>query len=166
MELQIKPAAEHDAEIMAQILTEAMQYKLAHGDKAWGDEPYTPQELQKPISEGKAYIAWLDGKAVGAFILTWDDEMIWGQQPPVAGYVHQLAVSEAYHGQKIGEQLLDWADKKVAEKGRDLLRLDTKPYNTGLKTYYEKLGFRWVKDREVKAPQQTYTAALYERRVK
>lgn len=165
MSLDIRQARLEEAEIMAQILTDAVNYKMAHDDKVWGDEPYTATEVEGRISDGTAYIAWLDDTAVATFMLTWQDEMVWGKQPPVAGYVHQLAVSDGYHGQGIGGEVLDWAGKRVAEEGRQFLRIDFQPLNLGLKSYYEKMGFRWVRDQEVKAPQGVYTASLYERPV-
>lgn len=77
--------------------------------------------------------------------------------------MHQLAVKEGYRGQDLGKQLLDWAGQQAANNGRGLLRIDFSPENDGLKAYYEKLGFKWVQNREIHAPHATYTAALYER---
>lgn len=132
------------------------------GDKAWGTEPYTPQELHDRIAKANTYAAWLEDEIVGTLLFLWEDEMMWGKQPPVAAYVHQLAIKDGYHGQGIGEQLLDWADRKAAKAGRKLLRIDFPPQNTGLKKYYEKLGFKFVMNREIHAPHATYIAALYE----
>jgi ribosomal protein S18 acetylase RimI-like enzyme len=166
MGLDIRKAQLEDAEALAEILTLAVQYKLDHGDKAWGTTPYTPKELRERIAKGNTYAAWLDGALVATFMLLWEDEMMWGEQPPVAAYVHQLAVNDGYHGQGIGEQLMSWAGQQTAKRGRRLLRIDFPPHNAGLKDYYEKLGFKFVKNREIHAPHATYTAALYERPTK
>lgn len=163
MNLHVRKATLDEVEALAEILTQAMNYKLSLGDKAWGTEPYTVQELQDRISKGHTYTAWLDKEVVGTLIFLWEDEMMWGEQPPVAAYVHQLAIKDGYHGQGIGEQLLEWAGQKALEKGRKLLRIDFPPHNEGLKRYYEKLGFKFVVNREIHAPHATYTAALYER---
>lgn len=163
MKLTVRKAASNDAEALAKILTQAMKYKLSLGDKTWGTEPYTIQELQDRIIQGHTYIALLDGEIVGTLMFLWEDEMMWGEQPPVAAYVHQLAVKDGYHGQGIGEKLLNWATKKTTEGGRKLLRIDFPPQNDGLKKYYEKLGFKFVTNREIHDTHATYTAALYER---
>lgn len=166
MNLNIKKATAQDARVVAEILTEAMHYKLKHGDNVWGDQPYAPEEVRKHIAQDVTYLAYENGEPVATFVLTWSDEMVWGDQPPIAGYVHQLAVKDSHRGRGMGRQLLDWAGQKAAEKGRELLRIDVPPFNEGLKRYYEKLGFEWVKNREVHAPHAVYVAALYERAVK
>lgn len=165
MRLSIRKAALSDTVDLAEILTQAMQYKLSLGDKAWGEHPYTAEQVQEQIVKGNTYVAWINDKRVGTLILLWEDEMYWGKQPPEAAYVHKLAIRDVYHGQGIGEKLLDWADQQAGEQRRKLLRIDFPPTNAGLRAYYEKLGFRWVMDREIHAPHATYIAALYERPV-
>jgi ribosomal protein S18 acetylase RimI-like enzyme len=165
MSLNIRKATLNDAKALAEILTQAVSYKLSLGDKAWGNEPYTPQEVEGRIKKGHTYTALLDDEIVGTFMFLWEDEMMWGKQPPVAAYVHQLAIKDGYHGQSIGRELLDWAGKEAAREGRKLLRIDFPPQNAGLKKYYEKLGFKFVSERLINAPHATYTAALYERPV-
>lgn len=162
----VEVAKPEDAEALAEILTSAVHKKVAHGDMAWGAEPYTPEELRDRIEKGVMYIAKLGDIPVGTFQLLWDDERIWGKQPPVAGYVHQLAIKDGYRGMEIGKQLLDWAGETAASNGRDLLRIDFSPSNQGLKAYYESLGFKWVKDKEIYNTDSIYTASLYERSTK
>lgn len=41
MRLVIRRAQPTDAVMLAEILTQAMRYKIAHDDMAWGSEPYT-----------------------------------------------------------------------------------------------------------------------------
>lgn len=91
--------------------------------------------------------------------------MMLGEQPPVAAYVHQMAVKDGYRGLNLGKQLLDWAGEQAANQGRQLFRIDFPPENDGLRGYYEGLGFRFVGNWEINAPHATYTAALYERPV-
>lgn len=161
--LTVKLAGTEDAEALAEILTSGVNNKVAHGDMAWGTEPYTAEELRERVAKGRTYIAKLGDEPVGTFALLWEDERVWGEQPPVAGYLHQLAVKDGYRGMHLGRRLLDWAGHYVAQSGRQLLRIDFPPDNVGLKTYYEKLGFKWIKDSEVSTPHTTYSAALYER---
>lgn len=161
----IRKAELADAAPLAEILTQAMKYKIAHADSAWGSEPYTADELHSRIAKGNTYTAWLGDTVVGTLLLLWEDEMMWGKQPPIAAYVHQLAVKDGHRGQDLGKQLLDWASQQAADQGRELLRIDFPPENDGLRAYYEKLGFKYVEDREIHAPRAIYNAALYERRV-
>lgn len=161
--LAVRVAQPEDAEALAELMNQAMQYKLKHGDKAWTDVPYSVKELQPRIEKGHTYIARLGDEIVGTLVLLWEDERAWGKQPPHAAYVHQLAVKDGYHGYNLGGQLLDWAGQQAVAKGREFLRVDLPPDNEGLKAYYEKQGFTWVKNREIHADWGDYTAALYER---
>lgn len=161
--ITVEVARSEDAEVLAEILSSGVKNKLAHGDGSWGTEPYTAEELRERIKKGHTYIAKAGGEPVGTLLLIWEDELMWGDQPPVAAYVHQLAVKDGYRGKDLGKQLLDWASQQASNNGRDLLRVDFSAENEGLKSYYEDLGFSWVQDREVNAPHETYVAALYER---
>ena len=152
-----------DAEVLAEILSSAIQNKSNHNDRAWGAPPHPIEEVYKDIEAGNIYIARLGNNPVGTLKLVWEDEVIWGKQPPIAAYVHQLAVASGYHGLDLGKQLLDWAGLQASSNDRNLLRIDIPPGNEGLKNYYEKQGFKWVKDREVRAPHKTYTAVLCEK---
>lgn len=164
-QLSVQQAQLEDAPALAEILTQAMQHKISHGDNAWGSEPYTAEELIPRIEKGNTYVARLGNDVAGTLLLLWEDEMMWGEQPPTAAYVHQLAVKDGYRGMDLGKQLIDWASKQAADKGKELLRIDFPPENDGLRAYYEKLGFTFVQNREIHAPHATYTAALYERPV-
>lgn len=161
--VSIKLAQPQDAEDLADILNSALQYKVTHDDLIWGTEPFTAEELHERIEKGNTYIAKVGNVPVGTLSLTLEDEAMWGKPPPIAVYVHQLAVTQGYRGLNLGKQMLDWAGHWAADNGRELLRLDFPSKNEGLKAYYEKLGFRWVRDREMPSPQATYVAALYER---
>lgn len=161
--ISVEVAKLKDSEVLAEILSNGVKNKVAHGDMAWGTEPYTAKELQGRIEKGNTYIARLGSEPVGTLLLIWEDEMTWGKQPPIAAYIHQLVIKDGYRGMNLGRQLLDWASQRAFSNGRELLRIDSPPGNKGLKSYYENLGFKWVKNREINAPHITYTAALYEK---
>lgn len=162
-ELIVKLARPEDAETLVELLNQARQYKLERDDDAWTSVPFTIEELQQRIEKGNTYAAWRDNELVGTLVLLWEDKMTWGNQPPIAVYLHQLAINDDHRGLGLGAKLLDWADHQAAKNGRELLRIDIPPENKGLRDYYRKIGFKWVKNREVHAPHATYIAALYER---
>ena len=161
--LTFTPATPADAHELAGILTEAMRYKLAHQDQTWGDEPYSDAEAAELIAVAPTYLIHRDGETVGTVALDWEDEKTW-KDPTHAGYLHRMALKDAFRGQGLGEQVLDWALKEVAKQGRTFLRLDCDSHNTGLCAYYESRGFTrvgtWQSPRN-----PAYLAALYERRV-
>jgi GNAT superfamily N-acetyltransferase len=125
--LDVRKAQPADAQALADILTQAMKFKLAQQDEAWGSEPYTTGQLRERINRGNTYAAWYRDEIIATLVLIWEDEMMWGMQPPVAAYFHQLAIKDGYHGLGVGSQLLNWAGEQATRKGRTLLRLDFPP---------------------------------------
>lgn len=153
-----------DARIVASILTEAVRRKLKYDDHAWGSGVYSEDEVLSLMAKSTAYLAYADKEPIGTVSLQWDDESVWGEQPPVAGYIHRLAVKEGAMTKGGGSQILDWASDQVARSHRQFLRLDCNAQNTKLCAYYDAQGFIRVDVR--RRSEDGYVAALYERRVK
>jgi len=125
---------------VAELLDEATVWVGERGYEQW-PLPFPRDELAAAIERGEVYVAEVDGDAVATVTLLWDDPMYWGNRPADAAYVHKLAVSRASAGQRIGQELVEWADKTAAEAGREFLRLDCLRDNPGIREYYERLGF-------------------------
>jgi len=162
MTLTIDKSTIDESEQLAEILSQGARLKFTLGDDAWATRDFTPELIGEWIEAGNTYTVRLDGSTVATFALTWDDAT-WGEQPPVAGYIHKLAVKESARGAGIGGQILDWASAHVAENGREFLRLDFPQQNQGLRRYYESHGFVWVRNASVQQPGKLYSVGLYER---
>ncbi len=100
MQVDITQATEADIPVIANILTEAKDYKVAHGDTVWGTASWTNDEVQERMTNSTAYLVRLGEEVVGTVSLQWDDELNWGPQPQVAGYMHRLAIKNSFHGHK------------------------------------------------------------------
>jgi GNAT superfamily N-acetyltransferase len=59
----------------------------------------------------------------------------------VAFYVHNLVVRPRWSGHGMGRELLAWAERDAAGRGRDLLRLDCVASNATLCAFYARAGF-------------------------
>jgi RimJ/RimL family protein N-acetyltransferase len=108
------------------------------------------------------YIIEQESKPVATISLSWQDEKYWGQQDPIAGYVHRLAVRTGCHGSGISSFALDWAGHQVRTRNRHHLRLTCDYRNTGLCAYYELHGFISLGIRPI--PElRDYVASLFEK---
>jgi ribosomal protein S18 acetylase RimI-like enzyme len=154
----VKATVGYAAEIVS-VLTDATKYKLQRGDFAWGSRGPSEQEVLEQINRDEMYVVLSDCDVVGTFRLQWDDEHYWGKQPPVAAYMHGLAVKESAHGKAVGANVLTWTVQEAARQGRQYLRLDCDEKNFALCRYYERRGFIQVGER---ALQSGYVAALYQ----
>jgi ribosomal protein S18 acetylase RimI-like enzyme len=162
--LHVSAADDEDISTVAGILTEATRYKLSLGDTAWGNVGWNQEEVRKTMNKSLVYLIRIDKEIIGTVSLQWDDQRIWGNQLPLAGYIHRLAIKNGFHGKNIGKQVIDWAEAHVAENGRTLLRLDCPARNISLCSYYESLGFQQVS--KLAIPEYgDYFAALYEKRI-
>lgn len=165
--LHVFGAQEKDIPEIAGILTDATIYKVSQGDKIWGETGWSEAEVKNCMAESDTYLVKQDDETVGTVSLQWQDDRVWGQQSQDAGYMHRLAVKHGYHGQNLGEQIINWVASKVAEQGKELLRLDCPEDNEALCKYYEAQGF--VKAGSKKIPEyddhNEVSVALYERRL-
>jgi ribosomal protein S18 acetylase RimI-like enzyme len=149
-----------DVPIVAALLDEATVWVGERGYEQW-PLPFPHDELAGAIDRGEVYVAELDGAPVATVTLLWDDPLYWPDAAPEAAYVHKLAVSRAAAGRRIGEAIVEWADRTAAAAGRDYLRLDCLRDNPGIRSYYERLGFEHRGDLVV----NERGMSIYERRL-
>lgn len=162
--ISVRPAVAEDLPLLVGLLTRAAERMLAHGNVHGWPVPFPAAMIQGPLAAGHTHlVAQPNGPVVGTVTLLWEDPTFWGAQPPVAGYVHRLAVAPAYAGAGYGPAILDWVDAEIRGCGRTLLRLDTATTNAGLLRYYTALGFRPVG--EVAHDPLRFPVTLFERAV-
>jgi ribosomal protein S18 acetylase RimI-like enzyme len=155
--VKVERATPEELEQVVAVLSEAAGWLRSRGIEQW-PHPYPAEWVAASIERGETYLARLNGAVVGTITLRWDDPAFWGEQPPVAGYVHGVAVRREFAG--LGSELLEWADEQVRVEGRDLLRLDCRSDNERLRRYYEERGFEHRRDTTV----ADFRTSLYERR--
>jgi ribosomal protein S18 acetylase RimI-like enzyme len=160
--LSMTLARKNDLVTISKILTDATKHKNKYQDRTWGDEAWSEQEVKGMMREGDTYLLRLGSETVGTLMLLWEDDQSWDDQPPVAGYLHKLAIKDGFHGQDLGSQAIELALSKVIEKNRSFLRLDCEESNQTLCQYYENHGFHKVGSKTFTS-KSNYTAALYER---
>lgn len=160
MSIEIRPAGEEDLTAIANVLSQAVLHKSEQGDHLWGDQPYTPDEVEKMLKRGGLYAVIADGAVSGTVQVTESDERVWGDDGSnhEALYVHGLATSDEVRGQNIGGKVLEWAADKAREEGRKAVRLDCSYTNRRLCDYYKQRGFVEIRRRDI--PRKSTTRDL------
>src|SRR5215470_5700073 len=109
--VSVERATPADTDAILTLLQDAARWLLSRGIEQWRPEQFERRRLLEHIARGDVFIALRAGTLAGTLALSWDDRVVWGVQPPVAGYVHGLAISRAEGGRGLGSALLDWAGR-------------------------------------------------------
>jgi predicted N-acetyltransferase YhbS len=97
------------------------------------------------IDQGRLLVLMKDQHVVGGVTLTETDPLIWTDNTP-AFYIHRLVVARYLKGQDIGSVIVDLVEQRAITSGKSVLRLDCWANNDRLKRYYERIGFRKIRD--------------------
>lgn len=161
--LYVRLAQDRDVNEIVSLLTEGAERQRGFEGTAGWPIPYPLDQVAIGVRQGIFYVAEIDGRIVATFALHWDDPRFWGSQPPIAGYVHKLAVRKAMAHQEIGRRTIEWIAHHVRASGRTVLRLDCLSTNRRLVAFYESLGFRGVRIVRAGAPGEEWPWLLMER---
>jgi GNAT superfamily N-acetyltransferase len=163
--LEVRPAGADEIDVVLGLLRSASAARGEPGSRTWGTRF---PDVVRDLPNGLVWLAFLDGHAVGTFVLRFSDERVWGPDDGRAGYLHRLATRPDRAGQGLGARLLDEAGELISARGRQWLRLDCDRGNHRLRGYYEELGFEHVGDLDQVARQTRpgqRSVSLYERRI-
>lgn len=121
------------------------------------------------IENGRLFIIKQDQCVLGGVTVTEDDPLIWGDECP-ALYIHRLVVARNFKGQSIGNIIVDHVERMAIARNKLALRLDCWAENDRLKRYYERIGFKQIRDvamgiaPSLPAHYRNSTTTLFERR--
>lgn len=161
-------AQKEDVPEVQRMLSAAFHRAAALGYRQWWDH-FPVEVVKRSVLRRETYIALDGGAVLGTVALSWEDPRFWGERLPDAGYVHRLCTNQDNAGRGFGVELLTWADRTAADRGRDWLRLDTPASNDRLRIYYQSLGFLFQDEIDVTLSgadgvAEIWRAALYQRR--
>lgn len=160
-DLRFRRAGDADLAALVRLRDDAARWMLARGvTDQWRPGELGGDHFRRIMESGEVWLAEAAGRAVGAWELWWADEDAWGVRPPTAGYIHRLMVAHGSAPPGTGRQLLRAAERRVADAGRPLARLDCLATNARLCAYYLSAGYRVVGRKEGK-PTSSGTAKAF-----
>ncbi|MGW3493522.1 GNAT family N-acetyltransferase [Streptomyces sp. NPDC001020] len=149
--LRFRLAVGADLLAVVRLRDDAARWMLAQGVTGqWRPGELGVDHFRRIMEDGEVWLAEAADRVAGAWELWWEDEEAWGPQPPTAGYVHRLMVDHDSVPPGAGRQLLRVAERRVAEAGRPLVRLDCLADNAPLNAYYLNAGYQVVGRKEGK----------------
>jgi GNAT superfamily N-acetyltransferase len=140
--LDVTPAlSAADVLLACEVMLEAGEWLASCGQPLWNHEELAPRNVVPSPNEGTLFLARLAGRAVGSYVLLFEDPLVWPDVPlGEANYVRKLAIRRSVAGTGISRGLLEHATGKARADGRPFLRLDCVP-RPKLRAFYESLGF-------------------------
>jgi GNAT superfamily N-acetyltransferase len=144
MPLSIAAAGRADLEAVMDLLREARRWHEAQGVDMWRE--FDTARIAADIDAARVYVARAGNAVCGTITLVETDGLVWGEERGDELYVHKLAVARDHAGRGIGAQILRWARGYARDRGKHRLRLDTWDGNRKMRDYYEREGFRHVRD--------------------
>jgi GNAT superfamily N-acetyltransferase len=150
-DLSFRPAGGTDLSALVRLRDDAARWMHSRGVTGqWQPGELGEDHFRRVMADGEVWLAEFQGRTVGAWELWWEDPDAWGPQPPTAGYVHRLMVDRAASPPGTGRELLGAAERRVAEAGRTLARLDCLAGNERLTAYYVAAGYQVVGRKDAK----------------
>ncbi|MET9296012.1 GNAT family N-acetyltransferase [Streptomyces sp. NPDC003077] len=168
MEITFRLADEaRDLPVLVGLYDGAARWMQDNGIAQWTPGERDEEHFRLRMKEGEVWLAEVAGRVVGGWELWWEDEPAWGPQPPVAGYVHRLMTARGSAPAGTGRAMLARAERRVAEAGRPLCRLDCVSTNPRLRPYYEAAGYTVVGEQPFKEGSggSKYAVTLLEKRI-
>jgi ribosomal protein S18 acetylase RimI-like enzyme len=145
-EPQCRPGRDEDVGAVVELLSEAAQLVRDREGRLGWPFPFPVEEVRAAAARGELRVLESDGRVVASYFLVWEDPRFWGPQPPIAGYLHKLAVRADQRGRGLGAAALDRAAAEVAAAGRSFLRLDCLASQERLVGFYRRAGFESVRE--------------------
>ncbi|MEU0780567.1 GNAT family N-acetyltransferase [Streptomyces sp. NPDC006173] len=147
----LRPAAADDVPALLALRTEAEKWLRSKGTDQWSDPETGERAITKwraSIDEGRAWVVIGEQGDVLATVSRGPvDRDFWtdADRPETALYLYKLIVSREASGRQLGARIVDWMSRLAAMEGRTWVRIDTWRTNSGLHSFYERLGFEHVR---------------------
>jgi protein-tyrosine phosphatase len=138
---EIRRAVPSDATAILTIRDEVARWLLDRGIQQWRPGEISADDIVGWMTDGRVYVAELDGAVAGAVRLAWSDVAVWGVQEPDAGYVQALMTARRAVGLGLGRRLLAHVERVAAASGRTRVRLSCLRGNVGLERFYLAAGY-------------------------
>jgi len=162
-DFEVVAARPADAATLLALREEAARWLRSRGVDQWAPGEFPASWLEVTTSGPGVYLLRHGSDVAGTVTIAWHDPLVWDDDLVVAGYIANLIVARVFARQGLGRRLLQWAEDRIVESGRGLVRLDCPAENLALRAQFESAGYYPVEVRQVPDRTGTRLAALYEK---
>ena len=124
----------------------------------WTYKVYPSVDFARQMTlAGEHYVCFEKDKIVGAFVFNDDPQGAYENarwsvnlQRGEYGVCHAVAIETSLQGKGLGKQIVEFCIRLAKELGYKAIRLDVVPDNLPARKLYEKCGFRYIGDADLK----------------
>jgi ribosomal protein S18 acetylase RimI-like enzyme len=143
--MQIRRAKMEDVAAIMALVRRVVPLMRASGNLQWDDAYPNDAVFQKDVEQEQLWVAEVDGQVAGLAAITTDQspeyaEVGWDLDED-AIVVHRLAVDSEFRGKGIAAALMLQAEVVAADRGIQVLRVDTNTENDATQRLFPKLGY-------------------------
>jgi ribosomal protein S18 acetylase RimI-like enzyme len=132
-----------DIATIFEIYDHAIAHQKAVSHLAW--DGFSEEMVRQEISEKRHYKIVVDEQIAATFILTYNDDLIWGARPAKkAIYLHRAATHNAFRGSNFIKAMLEYTIAHAQKNKIPYFRLDTWQDNPKLHGIYLNNGFTYM----------------------
>lgn len=143
----IRLATLKDIPAIMQLIAEVVPAMNAAGNFQWDGTYPNHNVFENDIAQHQLWIADVEGDVAGIAAITTDQEPEYANigfdLTETAIVTHRLAVSDKYRNMGIASALLKHAEQVAAERGVNVLRIDTNTNNKATRQLFPKLGYEF-----------------------
>jgi len=162
--LVIREAVQNDAAVLAGMLREAAEVMVSRGVEQWKPEMFSMETILEYFDSRRVFLLTSDGNPAGLFTLQDSDPGYWQELNDERYlYLHRLTVRPEYRGFDYGGKMLHYAEAEAVRLGKRGLRLDCVAHLPGLNAYYQRSGFRFIAERDLRRSVGGRYVNLYEK---
>ncbi len=140
--MDITNSTSEDVYEVLRLCKNATDYQKMKSVTAWPEFERSLIEIE--VAENRQWKMMSGNSIVCIWASAFSDPLIWEEQnkdPSV--YIHRIAVSPSFMGQKLVTEIVKWAKIYAAENGKKFIRMDTVGRNEKLIAHYQNCGFKW-----------------------
>lgn len=101
--------------------------------------------IEEEIREERQWKLVIDDEIACNWAITFEDKEIWEERDNNdAIYIHRIATSPVFRGNRFIDGIVAWAKAYALSKGKRYIRLDTLGNNTRLIDHYKSAGFNFL----------------------
>jgi N-acetylglutamate synthase-like GNAT family acetyltransferase len=132
-QIRIRPADADDVPAIARVLFASFkEYRTLYTESAFAVTTPRAERIAERIAEGAIWVALHHNAVVGTVSAKSRDDGL---------YIHGMAVSPLWRGQKVGWRLLEQAEAFARKAGAERLYLSTTPFLSRAIALYKTYGF-------------------------